>query len=369
MAQEDRVEIIGKQNTLFGEAINLVQFKNLKEKREVKEKVKAMFNGQMIRSILTPRDEDMNKRLDKIERQQQSGDRSTAENTMERADSFGKKTLNTLSTFPSLITFAYTTLLSEEGDLVLDSFSGHNSRASDVLGCGRKYVGFDVHTFPLDFIRKHCESFPKEDYTLHQQSSESVPYPDNHFDFSITCPPYADVEKYEKIYGESRADDLSGFTYEQFIKIYSKCLNEVYRTLKPNKYFVLVIGNVHREGKCIDLRSDTIKICKKAGFILHDENIYNRKSNIGGDLNYKTFILTCKRFPTIHEYILIFKKPDSSKKKTEFKLKSKEELTAILQACLLLYEGVPSYKVEEDVGKSFTGIARFMLEKLKNEPK
>lgn len=58
-----------------------------------------------------------------------------------------------------------------------------------------------------------------------------------------------------------------------------------------------------------------------------------------------------------------------SKKKPEFKLQSKEELTAILQACLLLYEGVPSYKVEEDVGKSFTGIARFILKKLKGEEK
>jgi len=29
---------------------------------------------------------------------------------------------------------------------------------------------------------------------------------------------------------------------------------------------------------------------------------------LGGDLNYKTFILTCKRFPTIHEYILVYAK-------------------------------------------------------------
>ena len=48
-----------------------------------------------------------------------------------------------------------------------------------------------------------------------------------------------------------------------------------------------------------------------AGFELHDINVYNRGSNLGGDLNYKTFILTCKRFPTIHEFILIFKKPES----------------------------------------------------------
>lgn len=308
MAQEDRVEIIGKQNTLFGEAINLVQFKNLKEKREVKEKVKAMFNGQMIRSILTPRDEDMNKRLDKIERQQQSGDRSTAENTMERADSFGKKTLNTLSTFPSLITFAYTTLLSEEGDLVLDAFAGHNSRASDVLGCGRKYVGFDVHEFPLEFAKKHCSMYPEEDYLLLKQSSEDMPFDDNTFDFAITCPPYSSQECYNKIYEENVEEDLSGKDYKEFLVLYKKCISEIFRCLKKGSFCVIVVGDIHKDKKYFSLSNDTDKIAEKVGFIKHDEAIYNRKSNIGGDLNYKNFILVSKRFPCIHEYILIYKK-------------------------------------------------------------
>jgi len=38
-----RLEVIGKQNTLFGSAINLTQFKNLKEKRELKEKVLKLY--------------------------------------------------------------------------------------------------------------------------------------------------------------------------------------------------------------------------------------------------------------------------------------------------------------------------------------
>ena len=63
-------------------------------------------------------------------------------------------------------------------------------------------------------------------------------------------------------------------------------------------------------GKLVNFMRATINLGLKAGFSLHDINIYNRKSNIGGDLNYKNFILKSKRFPTIHEYILVFKKEE-----------------------------------------------------------
>lgn len=367
-----RVEVIGKQDTLFGEPIKLTQFKNIKEKRLIKQKVLKMFNGEMIRSIITPKELDGNRRIDSIERQKQSGDRDSISNVIERADSYGKKTLNTLSIFPTLLTTAYTTLLSKEGDWVLDPFMGHDSRASNVLAMGRKYAGFDVHQFPIDHTKKNCSIYPPENYKLFLQSSEEMPFEDNSFDFAITCPPYADVEPYEKIYGEKSAKDLSSFTYDKFLELYKKCLGETYRCLKPESYFVIVVGDVHRNGKFISISNDTAKICQDLGFEFHDENIYNRKSNIGGDLNYKTFILNCKRFPTIHEYILIFKKPKNKPIKdfpnikallnttaltekpqvtpeTNFpnlKVNSKQELTSLLQGLLLSYEGESDYELE-----------------------
>jgi len=310
MAQSDRVEKVGQQNTIFGKAIDLVEFKNIKEKRELKEKVKSMFKGGMVRSIITAIDG--NKRINKLERLDRSAQGSDIESTMTRADSFGKKTLSTLSTFPSNITQSYVALLSKEGDKVLDLFAGHNSRCEDVLSAERKYYGWDVHTFPLDFCRKACTRFKEgEDYFLHQESSEKLNYEDNFFDFAITCPPYADVEKYNKIYNEETQGDLSSKKREDFLWLYNNCMKESFRTLKPGAFSVVVVGDKHQAGKYTSLMLDTIKICSLAGFVLHDINIYNRKSNIGGDLNYKTFILTCKRFPTIHEFILIFKKPES----------------------------------------------------------
>jgi DNA modification methylase len=325
MATEDRIDVVGKQNQLFGAGIDLVEYKNIEEKRALKEKVKAMFKGEMIRSIITPRENDGNLRLNKLERLDRETGKGDILNTLKRADAFGKKTLQTLSTFPSILTQVYINLLTEPGNRVYDAFMGHNSRAEDVLSEGRKYFAYDVHTFPIEFTKKALTRFNPEDYELNLGSSEKIKYEDNSMDFSITCPPYADVEKYCKIYEEEKQEDLSGKDYKEFLWLYNKCLSETYRVLRPGSYFVIVVGDIHRNGVYTSLMLDTIKICKMAGFELHDVNIYNRRSNIGGDLNYKTFILTCKRFPTIHEFIIIFKKPGNNQNNNKEKEVTKNE--------------------------------------------
>jgi len=321
---EDRTEIIAKQKTLYGKEIEIREFKNLEEKRKLKAEVLKLFNGEMIRSIITPRDLDNNMRLNKLDRKYRNGNQIDA--MIDRVDSFAKKTMDTISTFPSLITSSFINLLTEEEDKVYDAFMGHNSRAEDVLSFNRKYYAYDIHTFPVEFTKKAIDRFPKENYELNLGSSEKSKYPDEYFDFSITCPPYFEVEPYNKLYNESKKEDLSSKSESEFLNIYKNCLNETYRVLKKGSYFVIVVGDTHKGNRYRSLMIETINICEKAGFLLHDINIYNRKSNIGGDLNYKNFILKSKRFPTIHEFILVFYKPAyPSKKQIKIKEKPKDE--------------------------------------------
>jgi hypothetical protein len=108
-------------------------------------------------------------------------------------------------------------------------------------------------------------------------------------------------------------EDLSNWSYEEFLVLYKKCISEGFRTLKEGSYFVIVVGDIHENGKYISISNDTDKIAEEVGFIKHDENIYDRGSNIGMDLNPVTFLEKCRRFGTVHEYILIYKKPENSK--------------------------------------------------------
>jgi len=303
---ESRTEVVGTQKTLFGPSHDLREFKNIKEKQELKNKVLALFNNEAIRSIIVPREIDNNVRSNKLERNYSRG--SDISSTIARADLFGKKDITTISTFPSTITLAYLSLLTKEGDKVFDSFMGHNSRAEDVLSLNRKYYAYDIHDYPFNFTRNAITRFSPEDFELVLGSSEKVKFESESMDFSLTCPPYFDVEEYNKIYNENKNEDLSSKSDEDFIFSYYKCLKEVHRVLKPGSFFVIVVGDTRRGNRYRSLMLETIKLCSIIGFTLHDINIYNRKSNIGGDLSYPTFIKKCKRFPCIHEFILIFKK-------------------------------------------------------------
>jgi len=307
-----RFEVVEKQNTLGGEAIDIIEFKGLEEKRKVKQKILDMFSNQMFRSVIVNKGITLTKSADLARLKDEKGYQTLdeKEKTLQRMENFSKKNKLTLSVFPEVITSAYTLLLSKEREKVFDAFAGHNSRASTVLGLNRRYVGYDVYKYAVDFTLKQLTDFDEKDYKIHLASSEKVNYPDASFDFSLTCPPYYDVEEYDKIYQEkSDETDLSTLgTYEEFLDVYKRCLSETYRVLKPNRYFVIVVGNIYRKKRMLNIMKDTIDICEKLGFSLHDINIYNRGSNIGGDMNYKLFINNLKRFPCIHEYILVFKK-------------------------------------------------------------
>lgn len=299
----------GSQVTLTGKSIPIYNYSNYQEKVKLKQKIIANFNNKMYRSIIV---KEQKQKLNSVERLSRREGESEIEFERRRVNSFSKKTFQTLSIFPPVLTMVYTTMLSKPGDLVYDAFMGHNSRAEDVLTLGRKYYGYDCHTFPVEFTSKAVSRFSQGDYELNLGSSEKVKYPDNHFDFSLTCPPYGDVEKYNDAYEEVIDTDLSSKSYNGFLEIYKKCLSETYRVLKIGAFFVIIVGDTRKGGIYRSLMLDTISICKNLGFNLHDINIYNRKSNIGGDMNYRSFIEVSKRLPTIHEYIILFKKEEKA---------------------------------------------------------
>lgn len=299
-----------KQRTFDKKDILIKEFKNIKEKKLLKQKIYNAFEHQLFRSIIKPREIDRNIRFNKLEREYNKG--RMVEDITERIAKFRDKTLDTISIFPSTITFVYTILLSKKNDKVYDAFCGHNSRAEDILSLDRKYYAYDIHIFPIEFTLKSIERFDIQNYELILGSSEKIKYENNSFDFSITSPPYSDVEKYNDLYNEYKEEDLSSKDYNEFLFSYTNCIKETFRVLKSSAFFVLVIGNFYKNQNYYNLFLDTINIGTKIGFRLHDINIYNRGSNIGGDINYKQFIIQNKRLPCIHEYIIIFQKPDDN---------------------------------------------------------
>lgn len=158
---------------------------------------------------------------------------------------------------------------------VIDGFSGHNSRAESVWRCNRNYVGWDCSAGHNEMNRKVKEilaleneqSMLKRDAQIEFVSGDSrnINY-DSQFDFSITSPPFYDLEYYgpeEEQLGKQK-------TYEMFLGEMQIIFNNVYRALKPNTYIAVETNDFRRQGVFHTYHSDMITMLKTAGFIMHD---------------------------------------------------------------------------------------------------
>jgi len=123
-----------------------------------------------------------------------------------------------LSKFPQNIGRSITLLYSNDLDVVVDPFAGHNSRMDLCVGLNRHYYGQDLsHTF-CEFNRARAallkELHPHLHIEIYEGPSQQFQAPDEFGDFTITSPPYWDIE----YYGDE--PNQLGFckTYDEFLQ-------------------------------------------------------------------------------------------------------------------------------------------------------
>ena len=113
-----------------------------------------------------------------------------------------------LSRFPQSVARTLLLFYTEPGDTVVDPFAGHNSRMELCWRANRHYIGHDISHEFMEANRKikallhdevysdmFLEHFPAR-ITLHECDSRHMPTPDAIGDFTITSPPYWDIEYY-----------------------------------------------------------------------------------------------------------------------------------------------------------------------------
>lgn len=211
-----------------------------------------------------------------------------------------------LSTFPQNIGKSILLFYSKPGDLVFDPFAGHNSRMDLCVTNGRNYIGCDLST---DFMvhnktraEQLREDFPDASITLHHCDSRNVPVEDEVGDFTITSPPYWDIE----FYGDEPEQLGKSGTYKEFIEGLAEVMRQNFRVLKPGAFAVWFVNDFRKKGKFHLYHVDVIKIARKAGFIAHDLMI----SDLGRSIRdcFTNQAVQTKILPKRHEYGLVFRK-------------------------------------------------------------
>lgn len=213
-----------------------------------------------------------------------------------------------LSIFPQNIGRSVILFYSEPGAQIVDPFAGHNSRMELCVSNGRHYTGYDISVPFMEFNKKRAgqlkRTFPSARINLHLADSRRLGHSkDNGADFTLTSPPYYDIE----FYGDEAGQLGKSETYEQFLDGLQQVLAENLRCLKPGAFAVWFVNDFRRLKTFHPYHMDCILRAQKVGFVLHDIIIVDLGPSIRGA--FVNQVVQTKIIPKRHEYGLVFKKP------------------------------------------------------------
>lgn len=187
---------------------------------------------------------------------------------------------------------------------IYDGFAGGGTRGFVASAMGHEYVGVEIRQEEVDrLIQRQSEL--GVGFTIHCHDSQFYPIEPESFDFSYTCPPYYDLEIYSPIPG-----DMSNVeTYEQFLPMLANSMSVTYTGLKPGSLFVMVVGNFRdKKSNLRHFNGDVVRLGQSIGFVLHDELIFWGASDVAYQRSGQ--FVANRRSVRVHEYIIIFKKPE-----------------------------------------------------------
>jgi len=208
-----------------------------------------------------------------------------------------------LSMFPQNIGRAVLLLYSKPDDIVVDPFAGHNSRMELCATEGRRYIGYDVSIDFMAFNRTRAQELDG-DIELYLCDSRLMKHtPDNVGDFTLTSPPYWDLEDY----GDETEQLGLAKTYEGFLKGLATVARQNYRCLRPGAFCVWFINDFRRKGQFYVYHRDVLALLERAGFVIWDIMIVDLGYPIRAA--FATQITDQQILPKRHEYGLVMRKP------------------------------------------------------------
>lgn len=226
--------------------------------------------------------------------------------------------------FPVALVKRLLDIYTRPGDVVLDPFMGAGSTLVAAKELERQVVGFDISSEFISLAKQRLqngstleEAVPtpviyREDarYLGRHVASDSV-------DLVITSPPYWDVHRQRRTadgkeprpYSSSEQDLGNIADYSLFLDALSSVFDQLFTVLKPGHWCILIVMDLRKGSRFYPLHIDCIQRMTGTGFSLEDIIIWDRRREYHSlrPLGFPYVF----RVNKVHEYILIFKKPDS----------------------------------------------------------
>ncbi len=208
----------------------------------------------------------------------------------------------------------------KKNELVLDPFMGSGTTLFECERLNRKFIGFDINTQILDYVKRQMSGSIYQNYVINQcdvtNENEFFTLLDSSLkklyasavQFVILHPPYMDIVKFT-----DKQEDLSQISdLQTFINRFIIAVKNAIRFLEKNRYFAIVIGDVYKNSEVIPLGFYVLDAVKRnfktklKGIIV--KNIEGNRGKLGKNGIWRYRALKSDYFIFKHEYILVFKK-------------------------------------------------------------
>ena len=198
---------------------------------------------------------------------------------------------------------------SEEGERILDPMTGSGTTLIEARLLNRHGLGIDINQKAVDVAKKRInfssDNSSKQAVRLGDVRDLSF-LKDNTIDLILTHPPYANIIKYSD--GEN-PDDLSSISgIPTFLDELEKGIKEMFRVLKPNRHFAILIGDTRKSQHYVPLSHFLLGRCLKNRFVLK-EQIIKTQHNTKYAQRWRNRAKGYKFHLIMHEHLFIFRKP------------------------------------------------------------
>ncbi len=188
---------------------------------------------------------------------------------------------------------------SRPGDLVFDPFAGGSVRGVVVSTLGRLYVGHEIRQAQVDANYTQIGLTPRPEL-VEWVCGDSARLDAPTCQLVFTCPPYMDMEKYSDM-----PDELSTMREDAFFAAYEAILMRAAAKLEPECFFVIMVGNVRRNGVLARFPERTVDILVAAGLSYHNELVYLQEPATAAMRAFNAMNIS-RVAGSVHQKLLVF---------------------------------------------------------------
>jgi DNA modification methylase len=201
-----------------------------------------------------------------------------------------------------------------QGGTILDPFAGGVVRGAVAARLGRQYLGIDTSERQITANRKQthlwkAKQYPTPEWVIDDARNVATIVAGQQFDFVMTCPPYADLEQYDR----DNPADLSNLHPEKFMATFADIIAAAASTMSDGSFMALVVSEVRNSkregGPYLGIVPQTIQAMTDAGLHYYNELVLiNAASTL--PLRAGRQMVASRKIGRTHQNVLVAYKGD-----------------------------------------------------------